>query len=531
MRNGLLTVCCGVLLAFGLQAATVQEQLTKTATAQALSEQALAPVIERALQSFNTPGMAVGISFQGERLHLAGYGQRDLAQQLPVNAQTYFRLASASKAFTAASVAILVDEGKLNWDDKVISHLPAFRLKDPWVTAEFTIRDLLSHRSGLVSAAGDSMIWPEPSGFSRAEVIHNLRFLTPEFGFRSRYSYSNVLYITAAELVATVSGQPWEQFVAERIFSPLQMQCFAGAMPSTSLSNIALGYRFDADSGFIEIPRNHINGQGLMSAAAGGVVCSAADTLNWLEYLLQLQQGKAVPQVFSARQLAQMWSPQTIMTASARDQQLNQTHFSHYGLGWRMHDMHGFKVITHTGTLSGYQAYVALVPAQQLAVVLLNNGSDSGARNAVMQTILKALVPELEQVDWIADEQEQQELRRQRAAARVELPVGTGQVQLPLADYSGDFADQWFGAMQLTEQAGQLRIESARMLNLRGSLTPFVDHSFVIKWDDANAARDSFIHFQVNGLRQVTGFTLSPFAVEAPLAHEWRDMLFLKKQM
>ena len=149
-----------------------------------ITPDSLRRVVDKALQAFHTPGVAVGISHQGQIVHAQGYGHRDLGNKLQVNPFTYFRLASTSKAFTAASVAILVDEGKLAWDDRVIDHLPDFRLHDPYVTREFRIIDLLTHRSGLDDGAGDAMLWPEPSGFTRGEVIHNLRYLTPRFSFR-----------------------------------------------------------------------------------------------------------------------------------------------------------------------------------------------------------------------------------------------------------------------------------------------------------------------------------------------------------
>lgn len=479
-----------------------------------------------ALTQFDTPGMALAVVKDGQLVHLAGYGERELATAAPVTAGTYFRLASASKAFTAASVALLVDEGKLSWDDKVIQHLPEFKLQDPWVTAEFTVRDLLSQRSGLAGAAGDSMIWPEPSGFSRDEVIHNLRYLTPLTSFRANYAYSNVLYITAAELVARVAAKPWHEFVAERIFQPLQMQCYAGPVPEAALQNMALPYSFSGAEGFAVIQRNVINGAMLMSAAAGGIVCNASDMSKWLGFLLSAAGTTAAP--VSRVQLAQMWAPHTIMGVSATDRELDFTNFSAYGLGWRMADMHGVKVIHHTGTLSGFQAHVVLVPDRQLGLVVLNNGSNSGARQAVVQTVLKHyLAPELQR-DWVSYYAEQQQ-RRVQDAGPAALPVGTGTVLLALQDYAGTYADRWFGAMSITQTETGLSLQSARMLNLQGVLEPFADHSFVVRWHDANVARPALIHFQLNNRRQVTGFRLEPYVAEPGERHEYRDMQFVRQ--
>lgn len=477
------------------------------------------------LTQFDTPGIALAVLKDGQLVHLAGYGERELSSAAPVTADTYFRLASASKAFTAASVAILVDEGKLSWDDKVIQHLPEFKMQDPWVTAEFTVRDLLSQRSGLAAAAGDSMIWPEPSGFSRDEVIQNLRYLTPLTSFRANYAYSNVLYITAAELVARVAAKPWHEFVAERIFQPLQMQCYAGPMPEAALQNVALPYSFSGTDGFVAIERNAINGTMLMSAAAGGIVCNAKDMAKWLGFLLAPASTTMAP--VSRAQLAQMWAPHTIMGVSATDRELDFTNFSAYGLGWRMADMHGVKVVHHTGTLSGFQAHVVLVPDRQLGLVVLNNGSNSGARQAVVQTVLKHyLAPELQR-DWVVYYAEQQQ-RRAQGTGVAALPVGTGKVLLALQDYAGTYADRWFGAISITQTETGLSLQSARMQNLQGVLEPFADHSFIVRWHDANVARPALIHFQLNNRRQVTGFRLEPYVAEPGEVHAYRDMQFFR---
>lgn len=514
-----LLLAVGLTHSFAAQANVNQKKLDKTVT--------------RALQTFNTPGMSVGIIHKGKVVSLSGYGMRNVEQQLPVTGETQFRLASTSKAFTAASVAILVDEGKLNWDDKVVDYLPDFRMMDPWVTAEFTIRDLLTHRSGLVSGAGDSMIWPEPSGFSRYEVIQNLKFLTPKYSFRSKYAYSNVFYITAAELVSKIAMMPWETFIETRIFKPLGMSCYAGDMPVIAMKNIANAYGYDDQGKTYLIPRNGIKGQALMSAAAGGIVCNAQDMLKWANYLLTLgasinddEAEDITPSVFSARRLEDMWYPNTILAVSDRDRELDNTNFRNYGLGWRLSDVEGYRVISHTGTLSGYQAYFVLVPKLELGIVLLNNGSNSGARSAVMQTILKSYMANAVQVDWVDDYQQYREQRRLKYQTKYQEPIGSGKVLLDLTAYAGQFKDDWFGEIQIINLDGKLRVSSARMVTLKGSLEPFNDHSFVIRWDNQNAATDAFIHFDVDVSREVNSFTLHPFSVEIEDDHEYRDMNF-----
>jgi CubicO group peptidase (beta-lactamase class C family) len=504
--------------------------------AELISAPALHKIVEDALSTFYTPGAAVGVVYQGKIAHLAGYGLRDMAASLPVNPYTQFRLASTSKAFTAASVAILVDAGKLDWNDRVSDHLPAFALHDPKVTREFRIIDLLTHRSGLVSGAGDAMIWPEPSGFSRAEVVQRLRYLTPAYSFRQTYSYSNVLYIAASEIVAQIADMPWAQFVDEQIFQPLGMDCYAGAMPKGALGNVATGYSHQDERGIYPVPRNAILGDALMSAPAGGVVCNAHDMLKWLQALLNEGKTPNGQPLFSSQQLDMMWQSHTLLHVTQRHRNLHQTHFRAFGIGWRKENIYGYQMFSHTGTLSGYQAYAALIPELELGVIVLNNGSNYGVRSAIMQSIIKSVMPEAPPIDWVDHYVERQARAEQRWIARYGTkPKGSGAVLLPAEDYLGEYRDAWYGAVTIERnEGGSVRFTSQRMQTLTGTLEPFDGHSWVIRWDNPNAASDAFVHFTVADTQKnkqstdpaVTGFSLHPFQLEEEDDHNWRDMHF-----
>ncbi|MGS2719799.1 serine hydrolase [Paraglaciecola aestuariivivens] len=507
--------------------------------------QALDETVENALDTFHTPGMSVSVVHQNQLIYAKGYGLANIATQQAVNENTYFRLASTSKAFTAAALGVLVDQGKLNWDDLVIDHLPNFRMQDDYATKHFTIEDLLTHKSGLVGGAGDSMIWPEPSGFSRQEVVKNLRFLTPNYQFRQSYAYSNVLYITAGEIVEKISGKSFEDFVDQQIFKPLGMQCYAGDMPKTELTQSAMSYGHNDEQGIYPIPRNAILGDALMSAAAGGMVCSAAEMSKWVSALLhdanmndeasdsnEQQLGQQhLP--FSRQQLEKMWQPHTILGVSDTDTEWDSTYFRTYGLGWRLSNYEGYKRISHTGTLSGYQAFVALIPELELGVVVLNNGSNYGARGAVMQTILKMFM-DTEQKDWVAEYVAYQDEREQAYLSRPDTtPKATAKGTLTNNQVVGTYTDQWFGDFVITQQAtnkkaGKLRIKSSRMANLQGTLSAFQDTSYKIEWDNKNAASDAFIHFELDVKRNVIGAKLHPFTTRVLSSHEWRDMHFIK---
>ncbi len=499
----------------------------------AIEAKELNQLAEQAIETFSGPGMAIGIVHRGEIDHIQGYGLRDFESSARVDEDTLFRLASTSKAFTAAALAILVDEGKITWDDKVIEIIPEFKMQETWVTNEFTIKDLLIHRSGLVSGAGDSMLWPEPSGFSRQEVIQSLRFLTPKYGFRSQYAYSNVFYITAGEIIERISGHTYEDFVEQRIFAPLGMNCFAGDMPLSAMDNIARPHG-DVAGDLYAIDRNAIKGRATVSAAAGGLVCNVSGMAEWIKLLLNDGKTAAGEAIFSKKELAQMWRSQTILSMSKREAERNQSNFKTYALGWRKNDMYGEEVISHTGTLSGMQAYLALVPEQELGVIILNNGSNGSLRGAMMQEILSAYLNPKDTTDWIADFYQYQQQAEQRYLAKLSIPQGSNTVILEENAYTGAFADIWYGGVNITEaksaandtKQSELSIEFEKMRNLKGKLTPFDQHTFVIHFDDSNAASPAFIEFIVDAEQQVSGFTLRPFSDKIRDNHAYRDMVF-----
>ncbi len=496
-------------------------------------------LMQKALSAFYTPGMSVGVVHKGELIFLEGAGLRNIAEHSSVTPDTYFRLASTSKAFTAAAMGILVEQGKLNWTDKVTEYLPEFKMQDAWVSREFTISDLLVHHSGLVSGAGDSMIWPEPSGFSRTEVIQNLRYLTPQTSFRSTYAYSNVLYISAGEIIARVSGMSYGDFIEKFIFRPLDMSCFAGDVPPQKLHNTAMSYAHNDEKGIYEVPRNSIQQAQQMSVAAGGIVCNAQSMSKWLKALLAPQ---TLP--FNIDTLNALWSPRTILDISESDETLDGTLFNTYGYGWRIADMHGYKLVSHTGTLSGYQAYVAMLPELEVGVVVLNNGSNYGARSSVMQHILKSFIPTQRLPkdtpnDWVqafVDLQAEQEAKY--FANYQPVPEASLPMQISNQQLIGSYQDKWFGRLHITELTGleeqanesTLRIESERMITLKGSVTPYEGNRFKVEWDNKNAASDAFLIIETNFQNEVTCLKMHPFVAQERDQHEYRDMHFLKQK-
>ena len=332
------------------------------------------------------PGMSVAIVKDGKVLFAKGYGVRALTKPDKADADTLFGIGSNTKAFTVAALSMLVDEGKLRWDDKVTDLLPGFRLYDPYVTRELTVRDLLSHRSGLGLGSGDLMLFP-PSDFTRAEIIHNLRYLQPASSFRSKYAYDNLLYIVAGELIPKITGISWEQFVQTKILDRLGTGCAATLTLTGANHNVAAPHVV-IDGKLTEVAPDPSTAYD----PAGSIQCSANGMAAWANLQLaggQLPDGSTL---FSTARHKEMWTPQTIVPVSTSATN-PQTRFRNYGLGWFIEDYDGALRVTHTGGLIGMVSYVSLLPEQHVGVVVLTNQQSGAAMSAMMQTLLDALPP------------------------------------------------------------------------------------------------------------------------------------------
>src|SRR5262245_8844076 len=282
----------------------------QVAAAQTTAPEDLDSYAARVLKEYEVPGFAVAIVKDGKVALAKGYGVRKLGEPASVDEHTLFGIASNTKAFTSAALAMLVDEGKISWDDPVTKHLPTFQLYDPYVTREMTIRDLLTHRSGLGLGAGDLLWWP-PTDYSREEIIRRFRFVKPATSFRSRYAYDNVLYMIAGQIIPAVTGKSWDDFIKERIFRALSMD-----ESNTSVTAFRPGDNIATPHAPVEGHIQPIKPIALDNVGpAGSINSNVSDMSRWV--MIQLFHGR-VPvvdntlQLFSERQSREMWSPQTI---------------------------------------------------------------------------------------------------------------------------------------------------------------------------------------------------------------------------
>lgn len=493
-----------------------------------LNPAAIDAVAKRVMETYQVPGMAVGVIEQGKIVFAKGYGVHEYGKPQPVAGNSLFKIASNTKAFTAAALALLVDEGKLHWDDPVINYLPEFRLADPWVTREFTIRDLLIHKSGLNLGAGDLMFWPEPNDFTRKDILHGLQFLPMTSSFRSEYAYDNLLYVLAGEVTERVSGMPWEQFIEQRLMQPLGMtHCFAGPVPAAYRPHIAQPHALV--EGKPAVVRRDAADAIIPSAAAGGIRCSLDSMLSWMQMQLQrgvyLKEDGTEQRLISAKEHREMWQPQTIMPVSQRAYDWDRTHFSAYGLGWRLNDVDGLLRVHHTGSLHGMHSYVSFFPELNAGFVVLLNRAVGDAREAMMYSLIKPYTGKPER-DWLAAVQESRAQANQQRAATFQPPVTKTATRTQADRVAGEYRDPWFGQVTVSWKDSKLQWRSHRSQRLVGQLEHFQGDTFIVRWFDRTLFADAYVKFTTTIDGKITGMQMAPVDPATDFSYDFEDLAF-----
>lgn len=458
-------------------------------------------VIKTSMARFDVPGMAVAIVENDKVIFAKGFGVANIDTNKKVNKDTLFGIASNTKAFTSASLAKLVDEGKLSWDDRVIDHLPEFRLYDPYVTREMRIRDLLSHRSGLGLGEGDLMIWPSTDK-SIEDILSGLKYLKPASSFRSTYAYNNLMFVTAGEVVARVSGMSWNDYVEKNILQPLHMDNSRAGFSRIPKSNKnwAIGH-IPMDGALHPFFVNYLED----FRGAGAIASSVSDMSQWLR--TQLAGGKMPngEQLFSEKQQAQMWHPHITSMASKWAFDAYHQQFRGYGLGWSIEDYHGFKKLGHGGGILGMVSQVTLLPEKKLGIVILSNQQAFSALSAVTYEVLEDAL-NLEDKDWVEDLAKKHFANKQKAYANAKPPAPADyQPQLPNINYTGTLHDNWYGDVIIEELDGKLRIDFTHTKRLKGELEHYTGNTFIVKWDEKLLEADAFINFELGEDNRVKG--------------------------
>ncbi|MBN9657371.1 MAG: serine hydrolase [Acidobacteria bacterium] len=483
-------------------------------------------VVERTLKEFNVPGIAVGVIKDGQLVLAKGYGVRKLGDPAPVTPDTLFGVASNTKAFTAAALAILVDEGKLRWDDPVIQYLPAFQMYDPYVTREMTIRDLLVHRSGLGLGAGDLMFFPS-SNLSSAEIVKRLRWVRPATSFRSRYAYDNVLYLVAGQVIEAVSGKPWDTFIRERFFKPLGM---TRSTTSSTVLKPGMDYATPhaaADGKLEPISLTNLDN----NAPAGAINSSVNEMAHWV--VAQLNGGEYNgTRLFSARQNQEMWSAHTVMPIGNPPGELSEAkpNFQAYGLGWVVSDYRGTKMIHHTGGLAGMVTRVTMIPSLKLGVLVFTNQEVGAAFNAVTYTVLDHYL-NAPAKDWVGAYATYQAGRVAEAGETVSKASAarnaSSKPALPLSSYAGRFRDAWYGDVVIEEKDGKLLIRFTHSPSLTGELVHWQYDTFVARWNDRTLLADAYMTFTLKPDGKIDSAKMAAVSPLTDFSFDFHD-LFLR---
>ena len=492
-------VFTGVLLLAGCATSTQRDALPGRPTGQADVLRDVSAYVEQARTDWGIAGMAVAIVRDDSVIYARGFGVRTEGQSEPVDVNTLFAIGSNTKAFTAAAIGTLVDDGSMSWDDAVTEHLPEFLLYDPYVTREITIRDALSHRSGL-GRRGD-MIW-YGTPFDRAEVIRRVRHLEPNTSFRSQFGYQNIMFIAAGEAAARAAGQSWDDLVHERLLEPLGMQRSNTSVTALrGVDNVATPHTL-RDGRTVPIAWRNIDNAG----PAGSINSSAAEMTNWLRMLLAdgMLDGR---RILSAATVREMETPHTIAGPGV-DSLFPMRHFSTYGLGLGLSDYYGRLLVSHTGGIDGMLSSVALMPEEDLGIVLLTNTDSHAAYTALTYYILDALIGAPRR-DWSAEAlQRDREARsaaaEAQAAAAERRAVGTRPTHA-LADYVGTYESDLYGTASIALEDGALVLH--RFETMRIPLEHWHYDTFRGTWDDALMGT-SMVTFELSSAGKVSGFEL-----------------------
>lgn len=493
-----------------------------------ISEPELDQLVEKTRTTFNVPGIAVAIIKDGKVVISKGYGVSNIKTRQKVDGNTLFGIASNSKAFTAAALAILVDEGKINWDDKVIRYLPEFKMYDDYVTREFTIRDLLTHRSGLGLGAGDLMIWPDGHNFTAEDIVKNIQYLKPVSAFRTKYDYDNLLYVIAGEVIEKVSGQPWCDFVEQRLMYPIGMNNSAASWSRLKdTSNTIVPHV--PTNGKLEIIQRYKNP---IFDAAAGLYASANDLSKWL--IVQMNKGKygEGKQLFSTKQHAEMWRPQTLLPG--RDGAPYKNNFRAYGLGWQLNDINSHLQVSHTGGLDGIVTQTIMFPDMQLGIIVLTNQQSGAAFYAISNTIKDSYLG-LPYFDHVANLSKDRNARQDEADKitdevweTVARNLKNKSVKTDLRKYTGTYTDKWFGEVVLTEKKGKLYFTAVRSPRLSGEVFHYKGENFVVKWNNRSFHADAHLFFELDANGNPVHLKMKAISPLTDFSYDFHDLDFVK---
>jgi CubicO group peptidase (beta-lactamase class C family) len=480
--------------------------------------------VNQVMKAFEVPGLSLAIVKDGKVLLARGYGVRKLGDPGLVDANTRFGIASNTKAFTATALALLVEDGKLEWDAPVIRYLPGFAMYDPFVTRELSIRDLLVHRSGLGLGAGDLLWWPA-STYDRKEIARRLRFIKPATSFRSAYAYDNVLYLVAGEVLEAVSGMSWEEFTRTRILAKVGMTesdvNHSGAMAG---GNVATTHAPVDGAVRIIAPFGSDN-----TDPAGGIMSGAGDMAKWM--MVQLDSGRTADgaRLFSPRTTRELWTIVTPTPVGELPPELAalRPNFSGYALGFGIRDFRGRKMATHTGGLPGYVSRLTLLPELRLGVTVLTNQESSNTfsviTNRILDHFLGATSPDYLGLAERGEAAGKAALALAASTRNTSRDSTSGPSLAPIR-YAGTYRDAWYGDVSIVEENGKLVMRFTRTPLLVGDLSHWQHDTFLVRWRDRELRADAFVTFALNPDGTIERARMVATSADVDFSYDFHDL-------
>lgn len=488
---------------------------------------AVAAIVRRFMREFEIPGLALAIVTPRDVL-IQPHGVRALGEPAPVDGETVFAIASNTKAFLSACLAMLVDDGLLDWDDPVVRHLPQFRMADPAVTAMMTVRDLLVHRSGLPLGAGDLMQFP-CTDHTADEVLSALRHFNTAAGFRAGYAYDNTLYLVAGMVLERVTGLSWDDFVEQRIFAPLGM---AGGVSHPSRIRTANRAARHVRLGPPAIGMGRLEviaaNDSPLIGPAGGIALNCAAIVPWLQ--VQLARG-AMPdgaRLWSEARAHEMWTPHTIVASGPgpTPDMPQRSVMQGYALGWGVSDYRGRRVLGHGGVLPGQSSRTTLLPDDGIAFTILSNSGDAEAIAGLRYELLDHLLG-APGFDWVRSTRAAIAASEHQVLSLVgngDFAVPRGAPTLPMDRYVGRYRDSWYGDLIISRKGSGLAVNFTRTPCFKGALEIFGQDCFRTRFA-RGAGEDAVLQFEVRG-DAVAGITLRSLSPIADLSFDFHDLAF-----
>lgn len=485
-------------------------------------------IVKKSMAISPSAGIAIAVVKDDKIVHLKGYGVSSINSKEPVNEHTLFAIASNSKAFTSAALAILVDEDKLSWQDKVVDYIPEFKMYDPYVTANFNIQDLLTHRSGLGLGAGDLMFFPDGGDFKMEDVLNSFQYQKPASPFRTKYDYDNLLYIVAGEVVARVSGMSWENFAETKIMRPIGMQRSVGVYQRLKdKSNVAFPH--STENGKLRQLEPYVKNDESLGAA-GGIYASVNDLSKWL--LLHLNNGnygrELKQKLISDNNHKELWTAHTNIDFEVKPEPPYKTHFRSYGLGWFLSDKNGYSIVEHTGSHPGMLSNTILIPELDVGIVVLTN-ANPGAYSyyTIAMAIMDAYLG-VERKDWASYAEKrlrQNETETDSVTTAVWQTVSeTKTKNIVYANYVGKYRDNWFGTIEIFIKDGALWFKSLRSPKLNGEMFYYKNNIFAIKWDYTDMPCDALAMFNLDENGRAISIKMEGISPNIDFSFDFQDL-------